>query len=186
KYGLCTELVGGNRMTSVRAFSKAGSGPPQLDPSRFAPANRRRLSAPAFRTFLAIADLWGLSEEERRLVLGFPSRSTFHGWAKRAREHDEFTLDVDMPTRLSCILGIHQALGVLYPSAKEMVAWLRGPNTALVFGGNPPLQVIASGTLDALLTVRRFLDAARGGIYMQPNEVDDAFAPYEASDIVFR
>ena len=27
------------------------------------PANRKRLSAPALRTFLAIADLWGLSEE---------------------------------------------------------------------------------------------------------------------------
>ena len=42
------------------------AGPQVLDQSRFAPANRRRLSAPAFRTFLAIADLWGLGEEERR------------------------------------------------------------------------------------------------------------------------
>jgi len=144
------------------------------------------LSAPAFRTFLSIADLWGLSEEERRLILGFPSRSTFHGWAKRAREHEDFTLDVDTLTRISAVLGIHQALGVLYADAKEMVGWLRGPNTATIFGGNPPLRAITSGTLDALITVRRFLDAARGGIYMQPNEVDDAFAPYEPSDIVFR
>ena len=67
-----------------------------------------------------------------------------------------------------------------------MVAWLRGPNTALVFGGRAPIDVITSGTLDALLTVRRFLDAARGGIYMQPNEVDEAFTPYSDSDIVFR
>lgn len=173
-------------MNSVQAVPERGAAPRQLDPERFAPANRRRLSAPAFRTFLSIADLWGLSEEERRLVLGFPSRSTFHGWAKRAREHEDFTLDVDTLTRLSCILGIHQALGVLYSGPKEMVTWLRGPNMALVFGGNPPLQVITSGTLDALLTVRRFLDAARGGIYMQPNEADADFMPHEHSDIVFR
>ena len=171
---------------SVQTRAGVASGPQQLPADRFASANRRRLSAPAFRTFLSIADLWGLTEEERRLVLGYPSRSTFQGWAKRAREHEDFTLDVDTLTRISAILGIHQALGVLYAGPKEMVAWLRGPNTAIVFGGNPPLRVITSGTLDALLTVRRFLDAARGGIYMQPNEVDDAFAPYEASDIVFR
>ena len=47
---------------------------------------RRRLSAPGMRTFLAIADLWRLTEEERRLVLGYPSRSTYHNWAKLARE----------------------------------------------------------------------------------------------------
>src|SRR3546814_9190705 len=67
----------------------------KVDLSRFEPANRRRLSAPNFRTFLAIADLWGLSEEQRRLILGYPSRSAFHSWAKQAREHGEFTLDVE-------------------------------------------------------------------------------------------
>jgi hypothetical protein len=36
------------------------------------------------------------------------------------------------------------------------------------------------------LTVRRFLDGARGGVYMQPNAVDEAFAPYEDTEIVFR
>lgn len=173
-------------MNRTQARAENSAGPPRLEVSRFASANRRRLSAPAFRTFLSIADLWGLSEEERRLVLGFPSRSTFHGWAKRAREHEDFTLDVDTLTRISAVLGIHQALGVLYTNAREMVGWVRGPNQATTFGGHPPLQVITSGTLDALLTVRRFLDAARGGIYMQPNEVDDAFTSYAPSDIVFR
>ena len=54
----------------------AEPGPDRLDPRRLSPANRRRLSAPGLRTFLAIADLWGLTEEERRLVLGLPARST--------------------------------------------------------------------------------------------------------------
>jgi Protein of unknown function (DUF2384). len=162
------------------------AGQQMLMADRFAPANRRRLSAPGFRTFLAIADLWGLTEEQRRLVLGYPSRSTYHAWAKKAREHEDFTLDVDTLTRISTVLGIHKALGLLYGAPREMVAWLRGPNTALVFGGRAPIDVITSGTLDALLTVRRFLDAARGGIYMQPNEVDEAFTPYSDFDIVFR
>src|SRR6202023_4292608 len=94
--------------------SEAEKGPRRLDNSRFAPANRRRLSAPALRTFLAIADLWGLTEEQRLLILGYPSRSTYHNWCKQAREHGAFTLDVDVLTRISVVFGIHQALGILF------------------------------------------------------------------------
>jgi hypothetical protein len=162
------------------------AGPQRLDASRFAPANRRRLSAPALRTFLAIADLWGLSEEQRRLVLGYPSRSTYHNWCRQVRAHGSFTLDVDVLTRISAILGIHQALGILFPDEQAGVAWLRGPHNALVFGGQAPIELVASGSLDALLTVRRFLDGARGGLYMPPNVIDEDFRPYEESDIVFR
>ncbi|WP_082532267.1 MULTISPECIES: MbcA/ParS/Xre antitoxin family protein [unclassified Phenylobacterium] len=160
-------------------------GPPRLDVERFAPENRRRLSAPGLRTFLAISDLWGLSEEQRRLVLGLPSRSTFHNWAKSAREHRDITLDVDVLIRISSILGIHQALGVLHANEADAVAWLRIPHRATVFGGHPPLALIVSGTQDGLLAVRRFLDAARGGLYMPPNELDHDFSPYSDADIVF-
>lgn len=174
--------------TAINKSRKAAieAGPPVLDASRFAPENRRRLSAPGLRTFLAIADLWGLGEEQRRLVLGYPSRSTFHNWARLARTHGEFTLDVDTLARISAVLGIHQALGILFGTEADGLAWLRGPHAAPVFGGRPPMTLLASGSLDALLTVRRFLDAARGGIYAQPNAADRDFAPYTDADIVFR
>ena len=160
-------------------------GPPRLDPTRFSPANRRRLSAPGLRTFLAIADLWGLTEEQRRLILGLPSRSTYQNWVRMVREHRDLTLDLDVLTRISAVLGIHQALGVLFGSERDGIAWLRGPHRATVFGGQPPLDLVTSGTQDGLLTVRRFLDAARGGLYMSPNEVDADFRPYTDADIVF-
>jgi len=157
-----------------------------LDRSRFEPAVRRRLSAPALRTFLAIADLWGLNEEQRRLALGYPSRSTYHHWAKLAREHQDFTLDVDTLTRISAVFGIHQALGILYATERDAVGWLRGPHDGAVFGGKPPLALVTSGSQDGLLTVRRFLDAARGGQYMEPNAIDAGFQPYDDADIVLR
>ncbi|OWK24240.1 hypothetical protein AJ87_23735 [Rhizobium yanglingense] len=160
--------------------------PQRLETDRFAPATRKRLSAPALRTFLAIADLWGLNEEQRLLVLGYPSRSTYHNWAKQAREHGAFTLDVDTLIRISAVLGIHQALGILFADERSGVSWLRTPHEALVFGGHPPLDVLTSGTQDGLMTVRRFLDAARGGIYMHPNILDETFTPYDDGDIVFR
>jgi hypothetical protein len=160
------------------------SGPAHLDQSRFAPEKRRRLSAAGMRTFLAIADLWRLDEVQRLLVLGYPARSTFHKWAKTAREHGELTLDVDTLTRISAILGIHQALGVLHGSERAGIEWLRTPHRATIFGGRPPLELVTAGTQDGLMAVRRFLDAARGGLYMEPNEVDRDFRPYTDGDLV--
>ncbi len=173
-------------MKAAVAAEPVEAGPERLDPDRFAARNRRRLSGPGLRTFLAIADLWGLGEEERRLILGYPPRSTYHAWAKAAREHRDVTLDVDTLTRISAVLGIHQALGVLEESEPAAVAWLRSPNGARVFGGLPPLRLVTNGTQDGLMTVRRHLDAARGGLSMEPNEIDADLRPYEDADIVFR
>jgi hypothetical protein len=166
--------------------SEAAKGPQRLDNSRFASANRRRISAPALRTFLAIADLWGLTEEQRLLILGYPSRSTYHNWCKQPREHGAFTLDVDVLTRISAVLGIHQGPGILFPTEQLGVEWLRTPHNAVVFGGRPPLNLVTCGSQDGLLSVRRFLDGARGGLYMQPNSIDEAFTPYDDTEIVFR
>ncbi|SEI20456.1 antitoxin Xre/MbcA/ParS toxin-binding domain-containing protein [Tardiphaga sp. OK245] len=161
-------------------------GPQRLDNSRFAPANRRRLSAPALRTFLAIADLWGLTEEQRLLVLGYPSPSTYYNWCKHAREHGAFVLDVDVLTRISAVFGIHKALGILFPQGRLGVDWLRSPHNEVVFGGHPPLDLITNGSQDGLLSVRRFLEGAHGGLYMQPNTIDEAFTPYDDTEIALR
>jgi hypothetical protein len=163
-----------------------GNGFQRLDMSRFAPANRRRLSAPALRTFLTIMDLWGLTEEQRLLVLGFPARSTYHNWCKRVREHEDITLDVDVLLRISAVLGIHQALSILFPDERSGVEWLTTSHGALPFGGRPPLHLLTSGSQDGLLSVRRFLDGARGGLYMPPGSLDEAFEPYTDNELVFQ
>jgi Protein of unknown function (DUF2384) len=150
----------------------------------FSPANRRRLSAPGLRTFLAIADLWGLTEPQRRLALGNPSIPIYRRWVRTARMHGVLTLTVDVLARISAVLGIHQALGILFKTEAEGIEWLRGPHKATVFGGQPPLSLIANGDKDSLLTVRRFLEAAQGGLYMAPNEIDADFQPYTDGQIV--
>lgn len=170
----------------AQAVRQVEAGPQILDQSRFSAANRRRISGPALRTFLTIADLWNLSEEERRLILGLPPRSTFHNWCQKARQHSDLSLDVDVLLRISAVLGIHQALIVLFGREAEGIEWLRNAHHSLTFGGQPPMAFVTSGTQDGLMTVRRFLDAARGGIYMAPNAIDLDFQPYEDSEIVFR
>jgi Protein of unknown function (DUF2384) len=172
-------------MSHAFAAQLSEAGPQRLDLAAYAPANRKRLSGPGLRTFLAIADLWSLGEEQRRIILGYPSRSTYHNWVRAVREHRDISLDLDVLTRISTVLGIHQALQVLHRSEAEGIAWLRGPHNAIVFGGQPPLEMLTGGSQDGLLTVRRFLDAARGGPSMQPNSLDQGFSAYTDEDIVF-
>ncbi len=47
------------------------------------------------------------------------------------------------------------------------------------------MALVTSGTQDGLMSVRRFLDAARGGLSMPPNEIDREFRPYTDADVVF-
>ena len=94
-------------------------------------AQYRRLSGPAMRTFIAIADLWALTQEERLLVLGLPSRSTYYGWVKAARDGDGLTLPTDTLLRISAVLGIHKALRILFSSDQDGIRWLRDPHSAL-------------------------------------------------------
>jgi len=159
-------------------------GPALIGPERFSPEHRRRLSGPGLRTFLTIADLWGLTEDQRRMILGVPPRSTFHGWVRIARTHGALRLDLDTLLRISAVLGVHQALGVLFATEPEAITWLRTPHAAPVFGGQPPLALLTCGTQDGLLSVRRFLDAARGGLYMPPNSLDADAAALTDADIV--
>ena len=173
-------------MAQPSSVVSEAAGAERLDLSRFTALDRRRLSAPGLRTFLKIADLWGFNEEQRCLVLGDPSRSTYHNWCKQAGENGAFTLGVDVLTRISAMLGIHQALSALVSDEHDGVEWLRQPHHGIVFGGHPPLHLITSGTLNGLMAVRRFLDAARGGLYMPPSTSDASFAPYEDGELTFR
>ena len=151
----------------------------------FSPGNRRRLSGPGLRAFHAIANDWELREKQRLLLLGLPSRSAYHGWLRAAAAGADITLPLDTLLRISGVLGIHKALRILFQTAAEGRAWLRGPHEGVVFAGRAPLSVLIDGTPDGILTVRRFLDAARGGLYMAPNAADWDFAPYTDQDVVF-
>lgn len=117
------------------------------------------------------------------MLMGQPARSTYHRWTKSAREHQDVLLDVDQLTRISIVLGIHQALSDLHETEAEARAWLRTPNTTPVFGGLTPFDVLTSGSQDTMLTVRRFLEAAKSGPYMPPNDIDEGFTPYESDDV---
>ena len=159
-------------------------GPAQLSPARFDSQHRERLGAPGLRSFVAIAERWGLSEVQRLSVLGFPGRSTYHQWLAKARKRDKLLLPVDTLLRISAVLGIHKDLRILFGREEDERAWLTKPHDAPLFGGQPPLALVVNGTQDGLLLVRRYLDAWRGGVFAAPNAADRDFAPYADDDII--
>ena len=127
---------------------------------RHDPAVRKRMSAPAVRTFFNIARAWGLNVAEQRALLGWPASSTYHKY----KTGDVGTLSFDTLTRISLVLGIYKALHILYPEAALADRWVKLPNANAMFGGRPALSFIVDGGIDALYQLRRLLDARRGGV----------------------
>lgn len=154
--------------------------------SRYHFGDRRRLSGPAMRTFIAVADSWGLTMVERRHLLGTNSRFAYRRWETSARDHGPLTLTVETLFRISVALGIHQALAVLFAEPAEVKGWVRRPHEAHPFDGCPPVELMMRGGLDGLLAVFRFLKGASQGIYMLPNSIDAEFQPYSDDEIVIR
>jgi hypothetical protein len=74
----------------------------------------------------------------------------------------ERVLDADTLLRVSYLVGIFKALHVLHGEALAD-RWVRLPNTNPIFGGDPPLAYMRRGGIPAMQTVRRLLDARRGG-----------------------
>ena len=72
-------------------------------------------------------------------------------------------LQGDTLERLGYILNIYAALQILLPIQERADAWVRQPNTAPLFGGEPALKRMLGGRVGDLKVVADYLDAMRGG-----------------------
>ena len=110
------------------------------------------------RTVFNIAQEWGLSDAELQVLLGVSGRSTFYRWKKDLSA----TPSPDLLDRLSYILGIYKALGILLPIREHALSWIKRPNNNPLFGGLRPLDRMLGGGIADLFLVRSHLDASRG------------------------
>ena len=125
---------------------------------RHDPEVRRRLSAPAMRTFLNVCAAWNLSVNQQRGLLGWPAPSTYHKY----KAGQTGTLSFDMLSRISLVLGIYKALHILYPQPELADQWVKLRNANPVMGNKTPLELMIEGGIDGLYRVKRLLDARRG------------------------
>jgi Antitoxin Xre/MbcA/ParS C-terminal toxin-binding domain/Antitoxin Xre-like helix-turn-helix domain len=113
--------------------------------------------AAGLRAFFRIAELWKLSNEQAMVLLGQPSKSTFHNWKKGGA----VTPSVDLAARLGFVLGIFRALEIIYQQPDMADRWVTKPN--LAFGGQTALDRMMGGQMTDLAAVRDYLDSVRGG-----------------------
>jgi hypothetical protein len=129
---------------------------PLIDLSR--KAERERLSASAVKAFLALTTRWHLRDEDSRALLGGISNGAWY----ELKKHPDRVLDADRLLRVSYLIGIFKALHILHGEALAD-AWVRLPNSNRLFRGQSPLAFMLAGGIPAMQTVRRLLDARRGG-----------------------
>lgn len=120
---------------------------------------RERLSPGAVRAFFNIMTRWRVRDEDARRLLGGLSNGAYYA-LKRAPDR---LLDEDRLRRVSYLVGIFKALNVLY-SEDLADRWIQLPNRNRIFGGGTPLAYLTRGGVTAFETVRRLLDARRGGV----------------------
>ncbi|TXK61041.1 MbcA/ParS/Xre antitoxin family protein [Alkalisalibacterium limincola] len=122
------------------------------------PERTQDLGTAGLRTVFRIADEWGLSTAQLMVLLGDPSRTTFFRW----KSGEVAQVSRDLLERLSYLVGIYKALQILLPQGDHASAYLKRPNTAPLFAGRTPLQVMLGGQVADLFQVREYLDAQRG------------------------
>lgn len=124
-------------------------GSTQLKPPRAAKISDTAQAGAGLRTFARIVEKWRLPSSDAMALLGVDSRSTYYELLKRARESREVKgLSKDQLDRLSYLLGIYEAIRVLFPQSEESRnEWVSRPNTASLFGGRSPIEVMRSSMI---------------------------------------
>jgi len=119
-------------------------------------ADRQRI---ALKAYARVAAHWSLTTSEAA-ALADMSESTW----KRARGASfAGHLSVDQMLRLSALIGLYKALELYFggPIARD---WVKLPNQGPEFDGGRPLDVMVKSGLPKILSVRRYVDALRGGL----------------------
>lgn len=127
----------------------------ESSPGALAGAGQTRIPV-ELQAFFRMAERWSLSTDQQITLLGSPPRSTFFKWKKEGG-----AVPPDTVERLSHLLSIWKALQILFTSDQASDAWIRTPND--FFNGDSALDVMLGGKVIDIYTVRRYLDAQRGG-----------------------
>jgi uncharacterized protein (DUF2384 family) len=122
------------------------------------PRTRLRLTPAAVAAFFAIVEKWELRNEDAMTLLGGTSNGRYFELKKKHKR----ALSQDELTRISLLVGIFKALNILF-NTRLANEWPSRPNSNPMFNNAPPLELLMRGGVPGMISVRRLLDARRGG-----------------------
>lgn len=117
--------------------------------------NRGALAKMVTRAF----EHWKLGTEEQLAMLGLATNNRTA--LSRYRRGEPLASNRDLLERAGHVLAIHKNLRLIFPHDRDLAyAWMTQRNRA--FNGLTPMEVIKEWGFAGILTVRAYLDRARG------------------------
>jgi len=114
--------------------------------------NPSKTAQVALKVFFNIMNEWNVRNQDQIILLGKPGSTTFYNWKKGQVS----SLSVDTMDRVSYIIGIYKALGILFPTREQADAWIKKPNG--YFNNESALAYMLKGSMTHLNDMRRYLD----------------------------
>jgi len=122
-------------------------------------ADREEMAEAGLAAFRQLTSLWALSNEEAAALLDVTERT----WSRMKKPGWTGRVSQDQLLRLSALVGLYKALH-LYFSDALADRWPQLPNTGPLFKGATPVTFMLTGGLPAIMQVRDYVDALRGGV----------------------
>ncbi|SFE92593.1 MbcA/ParS/Xre antitoxin family protein [Roseivivax sediminis] len=107
----------------------------------------------ATRTTFRLFEVWELSKDESREVLGGLTTRDYEA----LREGNYAPTTGDLARRLGLLLGIHRCLRLMFRTAARRKRWIRAPNQAL--GGETALALMSQPEISGMAKLSAYLHA---------------------------
>lgn len=116
--------------------------------------DRGRLARMVIRLF----EHWGVSLPEQSGLLGLSTSN--RASIARYRAGEPLADNRDLLDRVSCLLGIHKTLRIIFPQNRDLAyRWMSTFNRRL---GKRPVDLVLERGFEGLIAVRRYLEVERG------------------------
>jgi hypothetical protein len=111
--------------------------------------------AAALRTFNRVTESLGMVTDQKLKIINL-GKTKYFGSLKQLAP----SLNLDSEDRLGYFLLIVELAGDLVGDTGD---WLRSPNTAPIFGGKAPLDLLLAGRMEGMFTTLNYLKGSYGG-----------------------
>jgi len=128
-------------------------------PPRAHGTDHGRLADAGLVAYRRLVELWRLTSEEAAALVDVTERT----WARMKKPGWSGRLSQDQLLRLSALVGLYKGLH-LYFSDALADAWPGRENDGPLFRGARPVDYMLAGGLPAIIAVRDYVDALRGGV----------------------